>query len=107
MIKTKSFYHNMNERLLNYYQESKIISNQNFRVITCFVSIEIYFLKLVYIIFQLLLKMRREMRNKMEHDIQTIQDQLINEQDSTSFRQIDADNMRKEFQLATFKSTKF
>ena len=47
------------------------------------------------------------MRNKMEHDIQTIQDQLINEQDSASFIQIDADNMRKEFQLATFKSTKF
>lgn len=51
--------------------------------------------------------MRREMRKKMEHDIETIQDQLINEKDSTSFRQIDADNMRKEFQLATFKSAKY
>jgi len=51
--------------------------------------------------------MRSEMRKKMENDIHMIQDQLINEQDSSSFRQIDADNMRKEFQLATYKSTRF
>ena len=51
--------------------------------------------------------MRNEMRKKMEEDIQTIQDQLIDEQDTLSFRQIDADNMRKEFKLATYKSTRF
>ena len=43
----------------------------------------------------------------MENDIRMIQDQLVNEEETFSFRQIDADNMRKEFQLATYKSTKF
>lgn len=90
----------------------QIVSNVNFELHGHFLQAQVQFSVSYNILFpfnflQLLLKMRREMRNKMEHDIQTIQDQLINEQDSASFRQIDADNMRKEFQLATFKSTKF
>jgi len=55
---------------------------------------------------QVLHKMRSEMRRKMENDIKTIQDQLANDDDVISFRQLDADNLKREFQLATYKASK-
>lgn len=47
------------------------------------------------------------MRRRMENDIRTIQEQLVNDEDSHTFRQIDADNLRREFQLATYKASRF
>ena len=47
------------------------------------------------------------MRKRMENDIKTIQSQLANDEDSHVFRQIDADNLRREFQMATYNASRF
>lgn len=47
------------------------------------------------------------MKKRMEDDIKTIQQQLANDEDTHTFRQIDADNLRREFQLATYKASRF
>ena len=42
----------------------------------------------------------------MEKDIHEIQDQLVNDDDAYYFRQIDADNLKREFELATYRASK-
>eukprot|EP00794_Sanderia_malayensis_P009313 gene9313-10296_t len=49
-------------------------------------------------------KMRKAIRQRMEHDIRALQEELVREEDSTYFRQLDAENLKKEFQLATYKT---
>ena len=50
--------------------------------------------------------MRCEMRKRMEKDIREIQDQLANDDDAYHFRQLDADNLKREFELATYMASK-
>ena len=39
----------------------------------------------------------------METDIKSLQQELARDEDSTYFRQLDAETLKKEFQLATYK----
>jgi len=55
---------------------------------------------------QVLNKMRTNMRQRMETDLRDIQEQLNTDEDSCFFRQLDADVLKKEFQLATYKASK-
>ena len=55
---------------------------------------------------QVLNKMRTTMRQRMEKDLREIQDELNNEDESCFHRQLDADVLKKEFQLATYKASK-
>ena len=48
--------------------------------------------------------MRREMRQKMEKEIRDLQETLTRDEDSAYFRQLEADRLRREFQLAMYKS---
>lgn len=43
----------------------------------------------------------------MEKDVREIQEQLTNDDDSDYFRKLDADNLKREFQLATYKASRF
>lgn len=56
---------------------------------------------------QVLGKMRSEIRKRMEKDVREIQEQLTNDDDSDYFRKLDADNLKREFQLATYKASRF
>ncbi len=40
----------------------------------------------------------------MENDIKELQEELVREEDSTYFRRLDAENLKREFQLATYKT---
>ena len=53
---------------------------------------------------QVMHQMRRELRQKMEKGIQEFQENLTREEDSAYFRQLEADRLRREFQLATYKT---
>ena len=46
------------------------------------------------------------MKARMEKDIKDIQEQLTNDDDAIYFRQLDADNLKREFQLATYKASR-
>ena len=50
---------------------------------------------------QVVRQMRRELRQKLEHDVKEFQENLQRDEDSAYFRQLEADRMRREFQLAT------
>ena len=58
------------------------------------------------VFIQVLNKMRTTMRQRMEKDLREIQDELNNEDESCFHRQLDADVLKKEFQLATYKASK-
>ncbi|XP_065065487.1 centrosomal protein of 95 kDa-like isoform X1 [Rhopilema esculentum] len=47
--------------------------------------------------------MRKGIRQRMENDIKCLQDELVKDEDSAYFRQLDAEHLRKELQLATYK----
>lgn len=47
--------------------------------------------------------MRKGIRQRMEKDIKELQEQLVRDEDSAYFRQLDADTLRKELQMATYK----
>ncbi|XP_072042870.1 uncharacterized protein [Amphiura filiformis] len=49
-------------------------------------------------------QMKREMRRKMEREIRDFQEQLYRDEDTEYFRQIEADRMRKELQMANYKT---
>ena len=53
--------------------------------------------------FQVVDDMRKGIRQRMENDIKDLQEELVRDEDSAYFRQLDADNLRKELQLATYK----
>ena len=53
--------------------------------------------------FQVVDDMRKGIRQRMENDIKELQEELVRDEDSAYFRQLDADNLRKELQLATYK----
>jgi len=46
---------------------------------------------------------KKGIRQRMEKDIKDLQEQLVRDEDSVYFRQLDADALRKELQLATYK----
>jgi centrosomal protein CEP95 len=46
--------------------------------------------------------MKKEMRNKMETEIQRLQDQLVRDDDDAYFRQLDADRVIHNLQLAKY-----
>ena len=50
--------------------------------------------------------MRSGMRRRMEKDLKDIQEKLQNDDDACFFRQLDADVLKKEFQLATYKASR-
>lgn len=50
--------------------------------------------------------MRCEMRKRMEKDIREIHDQFANDDDAYHFRQTDANNLKREFELATYRASK-
>ena len=47
--------------------------------------------------------MRTGIRERMNRDIQNLQEELARDEDTAYFRQLDADTLKKEFQLATYK----
>ena len=47
--------------------------------------------------------MRTEMRKRMDRELKVVQSQLTNDDDAIFFRQLDADNLRKQFQLSVYK----
>ncbi|EDO47908.1 predicted protein [Nematostella vectensis] len=49
-------------------------------------------------------QMRRELRQKMEKEVQDFQANLTRDEDSAYFRQLEADRLRREFQLAMYKT---
>ncbi|XP_071965178.1 uncharacterized protein [Antedon mediterranea] len=50
-------------------------------------------------------KMKRELRRKMETEIKEFQENLYNDEDREYFRQVEADRMKRELQLAAYKTT--
>ena len=48
--------------------------------------------------------MKRELRQKMESEIQNVQDQLYRDEDDEYFRQIDADRLRYQLQMARYQA---
>lgn len=46
--------------------------------------------------------MKRELRNQMEKDIHTIQEQLCEDEDHIHFRQLDSDRLKQELQMANY-----
>ena len=46
---------------------------------------------------------KKGIRQRMEKDLKDLQEQLVRDEDSAYFRQLDADALRKELQLATYK----
>ncbi|XP_065684900.1 centrosomal protein of 95 kDa isoform X1 [Hydra vulgaris] len=51
-----------------------------------------------------LLRMRTEMRKRMERELRTVQSQLTNNNNAIFFRKLDADSLRKRFQRSVYKS---
>ncbi|XP_033100569.1 centrosomal protein of 95 kDa-like [Anneissia japonica] len=50
-------------------------------------------------------QMKRELRRKMENEIREFQENLYNDEDREYFRQIEADRMKRELQIAAYKTT--
>lgn len=46
--------------------------------------------------------MRRELRNRMEKEIQDLQEAMIRDEDDAYFRQLDADRLRHRLQTAYY-----
>lgn len=59
----------------------------------------VYILRL-YFFVQVLHQMKSEMRKKMEHEIEMFQEQLYRDEDDEYFRQIEADRLRHQLQVA-------
>ena len=59
----------------------------------------IYFTTLLFCV-QVLHQMKSEMRKKMEHEIELFQEQLYRDEDDEYFRQIEADRLRHQLQVA-------
>ena len=53
---------------------------------------------------QVMEQMKRELRRKMEKDVRDFQEQLYRDEDSEYFRQIEADRMERELQMARYKT---
>ena len=51
--------------------------------------------------FQVVRQMRKELRQKLESDVREFQENLQRDEDSAYFRQLEADRLRGQFQLAT------
>ena len=49
-------------------------------------------------------KMKNELRQKLESDIRLLQSQLVENEDAVQFRNMEADKMRKQLQVALFKT---
>ncbi|XP_038047602.1 centrosomal protein of 95 kDa-like [Patiria miniata] len=49
--------------------------------------------------------MKRDMRRKMEREVRDFQEQMYRDEDTEYFRQLEADRMRRELQMATYKTT--
>ncbi|XP_077980489.1 centrosomal protein of 95 kDa-like [Glandiceps talaboti] len=49
-------------------------------------------------------RMKKELRQKMEKEIQDLQENMHREEDTAYFRQLEADRMRRELHLATYKT---
>ena len=47
--------------------------------------------------------MKRELRDKMEHEIREIQQRIARDEDDEYFRQIDADRLKQKLQLSRFQ----
>ena len=46
--------------------------------------------------------MRRELRNRMEKEIKDLQKAMVQDEDVTYFRQLDADRLRQRLQVAYY-----
>ena len=58
-----------------------------------------------YVFIQIVEQMKKELRQKMEHEIQNVQEQLYRDEDEEYFRQLDADRLRHQLQLARYQAT--
>ncbi|XP_022092702.1 centrosomal protein of 95 kDa-like isoform X2 [Acanthaster planci] len=48
--------------------------------------------------------MKRDMRRKMEQEVRVFQEQMYRDEDTEYFRQLEADRMRRELQMASYKT---
>ncbi len=48
--------------------------------------------------------MKRELRHKMESEIENFQEQLYRDEDDEYFRQIDADRLKHQLQMARYQA---
>ena len=56
-------------------------------------------------LIQMVQKMKRELRQKIESEIRELQECLINEEDVAHFRELDAQNVRHKLSRMTFTTT--
>ena len=56
-------------------------------------------------LIQMVQKMKRELRQKIESEIRELQECLINEEDVAHFRELDAQNVRRKLSRMTFTTT--
>lgn len=57
-----------------------------------------------YEYFQVVERMRKDLRRKMEKEILEIQTQLFRDEDDSYFRQLDADRLLQELQMARYQA---
>lgn len=53
-------------------------------------------------VLQVLEQMKKELRKKMEREIQDFQEQLFRDDDDIYFRQLDADRLKEELRVAKY-----
>ena len=49
-------------------------------------------------------RMKRDMRRKMEQEIRDVQEQMYQDEDTEYFRQLEADRLRGDLQVASYKT---
>ena len=65
----------------------------------------VYFNNCLIIVFQMVQRMKRELRQKIESEIKELQQCLDREEDVAHFRELDAQNVRHKLSRMTFTTT--